>query len=476
MKPTVLVVDDDRTFRILIETALAAEGFEVRTAATLRKGREELDAGTPDVLIVDRRMPDGDGISLLNELQAAGPPMVPVIVVTAYGDIDSAVSAMRAGAVDYLTKPINAPDLLIKLHKVLEHRVLRDRLTLAKEAIRRPPEVAPQSPALRKVQSELSRLSNSPLTPVLLLGPSGAGKQFAAELLHQLTHGGRDSAPFVDINCAALPEHLVESELFGHERGAFTDARNTRRGLLEMASGGTLFLDEVTELPEASQAKLLKFLDSGRFRRLGGTRELEVELRITAATNRDIGEMVAKGKFREDLYHRLAVFVVRVPPLSERREDIPLLAKSFVEFFGRRVKKQISGISDKALAALARYDFPGNVRELRNIIERAVILSSGPILEESALVLGEHHFQNQRPAGFFTAELSPDGTPPALETVERAYVARVLEHMGGRRLMAAQALGVSYPTFLKRLREFGMHADEAPRTEPPRVADTPRDN
>jgi len=274
-----------------------------------------------------------------------------------------------------------------------------------------------------------------------------------------------------------LPEQLVESELFGHERGAFTDARTTRRGLLEMANGGTLFLDEVTELPEASQAKLLKFLDSGRFRRLGGTREIEVELRITAATNRDIGDLVAKGKFREDLYHRLAVFVVRVPPLSERREDIPLLAKSFVEFFGRRVKKQITGISDKALAALGRYDFPGNVRELRNIIERAVILSPGPILEENALVLGEHHFQSQKPASFFTAELAGDGAPPALEEVERAYVARVLEHMGGRRLIAAQALGVSYPTFLKRLREFGMPADEGPRSTAAAAAssaETPR--
>jgi two-component system response regulator AtoC len=460
VKPTILIVDDDRSFRILTETALAGEGFEVRSAATLRKAREELDGGAPDVVVLDRRMPDGDGIALLQELGAAGPVPMPVIVVTAYGDIDSAVAAMQGGAVDYLTKPINVADLVIKIHKVLENRGVRDRLALANVAHRKPTDVEPQSLALRRVHAELERLSGSPQTPVLLLGQSGAGKQFAAELLHRLTFADREAAPFVDVNCAALPEQLVESELFGHERGAFTDAKVTRRGLIEMANGGTLFLDEVTELPESAQAKLLKFLDSGRFRRLGGQREIEVELRVTVATNRDINELVANGRFREDLYHRLAVYVVRVPPLAERKEDIPLLAKSFVDFFGKRVKKRITGISDSALSALSRYDFPGNVRELRNIIERAVILAPGPILDESSIVLGTQRLGPARPPGFFTVDLAPDGTPPSLEAVERAYVARVLEQMSGRRLVAAQALGVSYPTFLKRLREFDMPADE----------------
>jgi two-component system response regulator AtoC len=460
MKPTILIVDDDRSFRILTETALAGEGFEVRTAGSLRKAREELDGGAPDVVVLDRRLPDGDGIALLQEMSAAGPVPMPVIVVTAYGDIDSAVSAMQAGAVDYLSKPISVTDLVIKIHKVIETRGLRDQLALANVAHRKPTDVEPQSAALRRVHAELERLGRSPQTPVLLLGQSGAGKQFAAELLHKLTYADRQGAPFVDVNCAALPEQLVESELFGHERGAFTDAKTTRRGLVEVANGGTLFLDEVTELPESAQAKLLKFLDSGRFRRLGGQRELEVELRVTVATNRDIVDLVERGRFREDLYHRLAVYVVRVPPLAERKEDIPLLAKSFVDFFGRRVKKRIAGISDSALAALCRYDFPGNVRELRNIIERAVILSNGPILEESAIVLGQPRLGQAKPAGFFTVDLMPDGAPPSLETVERAYVARVLDHMSGRRLVAAHALGVSYPTFLKRLREFGMSADD----------------
>ncbi|HET9958018.1 MAG TPA: sigma-54 dependent transcriptional regulator [Polyangiaceae bacterium] len=464
MKPNILIVDDDRSFRILTETALASEGFDVRVCPTLRRAREELYSAAPDVLILDRRLPDGDGIDLLREISSTGTVATAVIVVTAYGDVDSAVSAMQAGAVDYLTKPTSIADLLIKIQKVLETRGLKERLALADVANRKPPEVEPQSPALRRVHAELERLSRSPQTPALLLGPSGAGKQYAAELLHRLTHP-EQNAPFVDVNCAALPEQLVESELFGHERGAFTDAKATRRGLIEMASGGTLFLDEVTELPEASQAKLLKFLDSGRFRRLGGQREIEVELRILAATNRDIHELVAAGRFREDLYHRLSVFIVRVPALSERREDIPLLAKSFVEFFGRRVKKRIAGISDAALAALCRYDFPGNVRELRNIIERAVILSAGPILEESSLVIESRRISAARPAGFFNVDVLPDGSVPSLESVERAYVARVLEQMNGRRMLTAQVLGVSYPTFLKRLREFGMSGDDLHRSD-----------
>jgi two-component system response regulator AtoC len=317
--------------------------------------------------------------------------------------------------------------------------------------------VLPKSQAMRQVRAQLERVSESPLTPVLLAGPSGAGKQYAAELLHRLTYAGRDDAAFVDVNCAALPENLVESELFGHERGAFTDAKATRRGLIEMASGGTLFLDEITELPEASQAKLLKFLDSMKLRRLGGQREIEVELRVIAATNREPRDIVASGGMREDLYHRLAVFRVNVPPLRERREDIPLLAQSFVDYFSRRVKKRVTGLAEDALETLRQYDFPGNVRELRNVIERGIILCTGPLLTGRDIVIGEDRASApQASPRFFSVDSGADGVPPALETVERTYVARILEHTGGRRMAAAQMLGISYPTFLKRLRELGI--------------------
>jgi DNA-binding NtrC family response regulator len=292
---------------------------------------------------------------------------------------------------------------------------------------------------------------------VLLVGPSGAGKQCAAELLHAMTYVNAEDAPFVEVNCAALPADLVESELFGHEKGAFTDARATRRGLVEMADGGTLFLDEVTELPERSQAKLLKFLDAMKFRRVGGEREIAVQLRIVAATNQDVAQMVATGKLREDLFHRISVFSIAVPALRERHEDIPDLADAFVDFFARRVKKRVSGLSRGARDKLVQYDYPGNVRELRNIIERAVILTRAQEIQPDDIVLPrtESAPHGTYPA-FFSVDLKIDGDPPSAEHVEQAYVKRVLDYYDGKRTQAAQALGVSYPTFLRRLRELGL--------------------
>ena len=457
MRPSVLVVDDERSFRLLAEEALSSEGFDVRTAGTLARARVELDKTAPDVMILDRRLPDGDGIDLLRELKAAGQLTAQVIVVTAYADVSNAVEALHAGAVDYLTKPLQVTDLIIKLRKVLETRGLRDRLALAKSDSRQPM-IAPRSAAAREVAHKLEQVAQSPFTPVFLVGPSGAGKQYAAEMLHKLSFADRpDGAPFVEVNCAALPSHLVESELFGHERGAFTDAKTMRRGLIEMADGGTLFLDEITELPEPSQAKLLKFLDSMRFRRLGGQREIEVSLRVVAATNRDVGKL-DPGRFREDLYHRLAVFLVHIPSLAERREDIPELVESFVRYFAGRVKKRITGMTPGAMTALVAYNFPGNVRELRNIIERAIILAQGPDISERDMILPERRESRdgREPPSFFSVKLQTDGTPPPVEVVERSYVARVLEHLNGKRMAAAQTLGISYPTFLKRLRELGL--------------------
>ena len=466
MRPTVLVVDDERPSRVLIEEALSAAGFEVRTASTLQRARVELDRATPDLMILDRRLPDGDGIALLRELDEQGQSASLVIVVTAHGDVENAVEARCAGAVDYLTRPFQVTDLVVKLRRMLEARGLRDRLALAASSSdAQRPLVAPKSPASQDVLRKLERVSHSPLTPVLLVGPSGAGKQHAAELLHRMTFptGTGDGAPFVEVNCAALPAHLVESELFGHERGAFTDARVMRRGLIEVADGGTLFLDEITELPEPSQAKLLKLLDSMRFRRLGGQREIEVSLRIVAATSRD-PRTLADSHLREDLYHRLAVFLVDIPPLAERREDIAELARGFMSYFAGRVKKRITGISPGALEALSSYDFPGNVRELRNIVERAMILTAGPEIEARDIILaeaGEPRMKRREKLEdtFFSMALGVDGVPPPAEVVERAYVARVLEHFQGKRVVAAQALGISYPTFLKRLRELGFAND-----------------
>jgi DNA-binding NtrC family response regulator len=274
-----------------------------------------------------------------------------------------------------------------------------------------------------------------------------------------MTYSKAEEAPFVEVNCAALPADLVESELFGHEKGAFTDARSTRRGLVELADGGTLFLDEVTELPERSQAKLLKFLDTMRFRRVGSEREIAVELRIVAATNRDVPQMVSSGKLREDLFHRIGVFTIRVPALRERREDIVALAESFVHFFARRINKSVTGLSTSAAEKLLSYDYPGNVRELRNIVERAVILTRRAEVRAEDIVLPpsfESGAGGSAESPFFEIRTAASGEPPSLEHVEQAYVRRVLEHYGGKRTQAAQALGVSYPTFLRRLRELGL--------------------
>jgi two-component system response regulator AtoC len=458
MRATVLVVDDERVFRVMSEEALTAKGYEVRTAATLAKARAELEKSTPDVIVLDRRLPDGDGIELLATISSdprGGGPYV--IVVTAYGDVENAVEALRAGAADYLTKPIQVTDLIVKLDKVLEARGLRDRLRLVRTSTARPPLREGRSAAERMLRESLKSVSSSPSTPVLLVGPSGAGKQCAAELLHAMTYENAEDAPFVEVNCAALPAELVESELFGHEKGAFTDARATRRGLVEMADGGTLFLDEVTELPERSQAKLLKFLDAMRFRRVGGEREIAVQLRIVAATNQDVAQMVAAGKLREDLFHRISVFSIDVPALRERREDIPDLAETFVEFFAQRVKKRVSGLSRGARDKLVQYDYPGNVRELRNIVERAVILTRAQEIQLDDIVLPrtESAAHGNYPA-FFSVDLKLDGAPPTAEQIEQAYVKRVLEYHAGKRTQAAQTLGVSYPTFLRRLRELGL--------------------
>src|SRR5262249_32012423 len=427
MSTSVLVVDDESVFRVLVEEALLSEGFEVRSADSLRAARAALEQWAPDVLVIDRRLPDGDGIDFLKAVRAGEGPDPIVIVVTAYGDVENAVESLKAGATDYLTKPVQLTDLIVKLRKVVETRGLKDRLAIARSSAAGPPAVEPRSASMRAVLERVRSVAKSPLTPVFVQGQSGVGKQRAAEMLHALTWDAADrDAPFVEVNCAALPEDLVESELFGHEKGAFTDARTTRRGLIEMAGGGTLFLDEVTELPLRAQAKLLKFLDTMRFRRLGGQREIAVELRVVAATNADIRELVRRGLFREDLYHRLSVFAVAIPPLAERKDDIPDLAMSFVRWFAERVKKRVSGIAPEAMRALVAYAYPGNVRELRNVIERAVILSRGALLVERDLMFPDDAIA--RGPGFFQVALRDDGTPPQIDEIERAYVGRVLEH------------------------------------------------
>ncbi|EPX60563.1 sigma-54 dependent DNA-binding response regulator [Cystobacter fuscus DSM 2262] len=453
MSVPLLFIDDDRAFSSLGAAALQREGYAVTLARSLHEARAALARLTPALVVLDRRLPDGDGLTFLPELKAQAPGAA-VVMVTAHGDIASAVDAVRAGAADYVAKPVELADLVLRARRALDTGRLKDRLAAAEaELSGRRRLVPPASAAMQRVFAALERIATSPRGAVMLLGETGTGKEMLARHLHALSSRG-DDAPFVHVNCAALPEQTVESELFGHEKGAFTDARTARRGLVEVAHGGTLFLDEVGELPLGLQAKLLTFLDSGRFRRLGGTTEHSSSARIVAATHRDLPGLMARGEFREDLWFRLGVFRIDIPPLRERPEDILPLAEGILAELRRELGRRDVSLGPHARTRLTAYAFPGNVRELRNVLERALVMEPGPELELDVLA-------GTRPVPAGAPAASPpepnafvlSGPPRALEEVERAYTRWVLEQMGGRRMEAAKVLGLSYPTFLKRLGE-----------------------
>ncbi|RKH67451.1 sigma-54-dependent transcriptional regulator [Corallococcus aberystwythensis] len=445
MSTSLLLVDDDRTFSSLAASMLSQEGFRVRVARSLHETRAALAAEAPDLVVLDRRLPDGDGLVFLPELRAQLPATV-VLMVTAHGDIESAVEAIRAGARDYLSKPVEIDDLVMRARRAASDLQLQERLRQAESVLEGQHRMAEsRSPAMQQTLEMLERIATTPRSPVLLLGETGTGKAVLARHLHALR---QKQGAFVQINCAALPATMMESELFGHERGAFTDAKTARRGLVELASDGLLFLDEVGELPLALQAKLLTFLDKGAFRRLGGTTELTSTARIVAATNKNLEAEVAAGHFREDLLFRLAVFRVDVPPLRERREDVLPLARTLVLELCSELGRRPVPFSAAAEERLLSYPFPGNVRELRNVLERALVLEGGPTLELQSLAKG-----GGAPASADPNAFSVSGPPRPLDEVERLYVRHVLEQLGGRRMEAARVLGLSYPTFLRRLEE-----------------------
>jgi two-component system response regulator AtoC len=443
MSISILVVDDDRGFCALAAAALLREGFHVATARSLHETREFLRRETPGLVFLDRRLPDGDGLQFLPELRAQAPE-AQVMMVTAFSDIASVVDAIRAGAADYLVKPVELADLVMKARRTSETRRMHDRLAQAEaELVGRHRLSPPRSPAMRAVLDMVERIAAVPRRTVLLLGETGTGKEVLARHLHDLR--APEDALFVHVNCAALPATTFESELFGHERGAFTDADRARRGLVEVAHGGTLFLDEIGELPPGLQAKLLTFLDSGHFRRLGASSESSSSARVVAATNRDLTERIRKGEFREDLYFRLSTFRIDVPPLRERVEDIIPLAEDMVRVLCVEMGRRPTGLSPAARERLLAYRFPGNVRELHNILERALVLESGPELDLATLVFPAP--MGTAPGAGFTF---PDELVP-MEEIERRYARHVLERTGGKRMEAAKALGISYPTFLKRI-------------------------
>jgi DNA-binding NtrC family response regulator len=445
VKNSILVVDDEPAQRQLL-TASLSKDYQIVAAANGAEATQLLSARSFDLVITDERMPDMSGIELVKWVRERMPEM-PVLVLTAYGSIATAVEAIKLGAQEYLTKPLKSPDeLRLVVARTLRQRALRDQsLVLQAEAdAQYPPDIVAESEAMKRVLTLAVQVAQQSTT-VLLTGESGTGKEVVARFIHR--RSPRSDEPFVAVNCAALPETLLESELFGHEKGAFTGAVQARRGRFELAHGGTLFLDEVAETSVSLQAKLLRVLQEQQFERLGGTRTIVVDVRVIAATNKDLAHAMEEKSFREDLYYRLNVFPIHIPPLRERREDIPPLA----EFLGRktaaRMGRRFGALSAEAQAILYRHDWPGNVRELENALERALIVAKSDTILPEDLSLQ-------------FAPKTGEARTATLAGMERAVILETLARNQGDRRATARQLGISLRTLQYRLREYGTAGKE----------------
>ena len=450
---TVLLVEDKAELREMLVIALGRMGYQVTAAANLADALAALRRQPYSAVLTDLKLPAGSGMEVMRAALEAD-PAVPVIIMTAYGSIAEAVAAMREGAYDFIQKPIDLEHLRHLLARALERQqLLRENLVLKEEYARRLgfPRIVGEDPALQEAARAMQRIAPTETT-VLLLGESGTGKELFARAIHQLS--GRAGKPFVALNCAAIPETLVENELFGHERGAFTGADSRRAGKFELAHGGTIFLDEIGELPAAVQSKLLRVLEEHVVERLGGSAPFRADVRVIAATNRDLESAAEAGKFRRDLYYRLAAFPIRIPPLRERGGDVERIAEHLLERFRRELRKPGLGLAPDALAALRAHSWPGNVRELANVLERAAILNEG---ELHAADLGLAANVRGGGAGEVTLEGSlPEVAARAVESVERAKIEATLRECKWNRSAAAQRLGISYKTLLNKIHAYGL--------------------
>jgi two-component system response regulator AtoC len=452
MSRHILVVDDEELIRWSLVERLRAEGHDVSEAGTAASAIEEAENGV-DLVLLDYQLPDGDGIAVLKKIREMDPDAL-VIMLTAHQNVSLVVEAMKAGAFDYAAKPFDLDDIALRVARSLETTRLRRELRALKETLSRPYEPASiigESEPMQRVKALVRKVASSPGSTVLITGESGTGKDLVAKVIHYSS--GRAARPFLNITCSALPDALLESELFGHERGAFTDARQQKRGLLEQADQGTVFLDEIGEMAPALQAKLLRFLEEKTFRRVGGSVDIQVDVRVVAATNRNLEEHVREGKFREDLYYRLNVLRVEVPPLRARGDDISLIAQHFVEAFQKEFKRPARSLSHAAEAALKSYGWPGNVRELRNLVERAVLLAEDPVLEPSDFE--SLHTTHATPGNGHGGINLPAGGVQ-LEEVERTLVVQALERVGGNQTRAAALLGLHRDQIRYRIEKFGL--------------------
>jgi DNA-binding NtrC family response regulator len=456
--PDILLVEDKESLRRVLRLTLESAGYAVSEAEDARAAAQSLAREPFRLVLTDLRMPHGSGLDVLRASKEANPD-APVVLMTAYGSIDEAVQAMKDGAHDFLQKPVDSNHLLLLIERALEQVRLRtENILLREEWSRRYgfPRIIGESDSIKRAVSETQRVATTDTT-VLLLGESGTGKELFARAIHHLSP--RREKPFVAINCAAIPETLIESELFGHERGAFTGATERRPGKFELASGGTIFLDEIGDLPLSAQGKLLRAIEEKVVDRVGGRAPVPVDVRVVAATNRELRAATEAGEFRRDLYFRLAVFPIEIPPLRERGDDVVLLARHFAAQLGRELRKREAVLSDEAVAALRAHRWPGNVRELENAIERACILADSATLAPADLGLAREGF-GQRPgegrADFDTSGTLSEAAERAARAVERRKIADALRAHDGNKTRAAEELGVSYKTLLTKIKEYNL--------------------
>lgn len=444
----VLVVDDEEPFRRLLKKELTRKGFSVEVASDGESGLNLVSKDSFDVVLLDIVMPGVDGLSVMKKMMQ-DPASPSIIVLTGRATVETAVEAMKNGAYDYLTKPYKLDELMIIINRAYEYRRLKMKnQQLQQELIRKesPQDFVYKSRQMEEVFNLVRKIAPTDST-VFIYGESGTGKELIANLIWRYSR--RSEEPFIALNCATLSENLIESELFGHEKGAFTNAFQTKYGIVEVADRGTLFLDEIGEMPLSLQAKLLRFLDSGEFRRVGGNKTLKADVRVITATNRDLSELVRRSEFRQDLYYRLNVINIKIPPLRERKEDIPELSNYFLSKYTQKFSKTIKGIDERAMNILLSYHWPGNVRELENVIERAVILSDSELIS---------------PEDISVSQVQPEEatTLTSLDEVERTHILRVLKETGWNQSKASQILGIDRKTLYLKLKKYEINPSLTP--------------
>lgn len=457
IKDKILVADDEQSMREFLEIMLKKEGYKVSLASNGEEVAKLVENDLFDLVLLDIRMPKLDGIAALKKIKANTPDTI-VIMITAYASADTAIKAMKEGAYDYITKPFKVDEIKLIIKNALEKKNLQKENTLLKQAVRDRfhfGNIIGQSPKMVALYDLLEKISPTK-TNILITGESGTGKELVAKAIHY--NSPRKEKPFVTLNCGAIPESLIESELFGHMKGAFTDAIATKKGLFEVADEGTIFLDEISELPLLMQVKLLRVLQDKEFKRVGGTEDIRVDVRIMAATNKELEEAVKEKRFREDLFYRLNVIQIKLPPLRDRREDIQILANHFLKKYSQELSKNISTISPEALQILLNYEYPGNVRELQNIIERAVALESSPDLTAHNL----SSYLSEQPLlrkGAIDIEIPNEGIDleKMVEDLERTLLLKALDRTKGIKKKAAELLHINFRSMRYRLEKYGLN-------------------